>query len=109
MEIEKDIDKLKENGGVLNWSVSEGEAASYRYFFRRTDNNYWTNTFEYDYTMIQETMVMDPYVFYINHTKDSFATLNNPALEEGVEYVFVVLAVADDETCSEADHWIFTY
>lgn len=109
VEIEKDIDKLKENGGVLNWSVSEGEAASYRYFYRRTDNNYWTNTFEYDYTMIQEKMVMDPYVFYINHTKDNFATLNNPALEEGVEYVFVVLAVADDETCSEADHWIFTY
>ena len=109
VEIDKDIDKLKENGGVLNWSVSEGEAASYRYFYRRTDNNYWTNTFDHDYTMIQEKMVMDPYVFYINHTKDSFATLNNPALEEGVEYVFVVLAVAADETCSVADHWIFTY
>lgn len=109
VEIDKDIDKLKENGGVLNWSVSEGEAASYRYFYRRTDNNYWTNTFEYDYTMVQEKMVLDPGVFYITKTNDNFATLSNPALEEGVEYVFVVLAVAADGTCSEADHWIFTY
>lgn len=109
VEIDKDVDKLKENGGVLNWSVSEGEAASYRYFYRRTDNNYWTDTFEYDYTMVQEKMVMEPGVFYINKTNDSFATLNNPALEEGVEYVFVVLAVAADGSCSEADHWIFTY
>lgn len=109
VEIEKDIDKLKENNGVLNWTVSGGEAAGYRYFFRRTDNNYWTNTFQYDYTMIQEKMVMSPGVFYINKTNDSFATLKEPSLEEGVEYVFVVLAVAADQSCSEADHWIFTY
>lgn len=109
VEIDKDIEKLKENGGVLNWSVSGGEAKSYRYFYRRADNNYWTNTFDYDYTMIQEKMVLDPGVFYIKQTTDSFATLNNPALEEGVEYVFVVLAVAADGSCSEADHWIFTY
>lgn len=109
VEIDKDLDKLKENGGVVNWSVSGGEAASYRYFYKKTDNVYWTSTFDYDYTMVQEKMVMDPGLFYIEKTKDNSATLKDPALEEGVEYVFVVLAVAADGTCSEADHWIFTY
>lgn len=109
VEIDKDIDKLKENNGVLNWTVTGGEAASYRYFYRTTESSYWTNTFEQDYTMIQEKMVLSPGMFYINNTKDNFATLSEPALEEGVEYVFVVLAVGADESCSLADHWIFTY
>lgn len=109
IEIEKDLDKLKENGGVLNWSVSGGEAASYKYFYRKTDNNYWTSTFGSDYSLVEAKMVLDPGLWYFKNTTDSFAKLDNPALSEGQEYVFVVLAVAEDGSSSRADHWIFTY
>lgn len=109
IEIEKDLDKLKENGGVLNWSVSGGEAASYKYFYRKTDNSYWTSTFGSDYSLVEAKMVLDPDLWYFKNTADSFAKLDNPALAEGQEYVFVVLAVAEDGSSSRADHWIFTY
>lgn len=117
VEIEKDIDKLKENGGILNWNVTGGEASSYRYFFKETENVYWTDTYERDYTMIQETMITSPGLFYFSSTNNNNAQLSE--LKEGTEYVFVVLAVEDNENwdskamgydfCSEADFWIFTY
>lgn len=109
VEIEKDIKKLKENGGILNWSVSNGEAASYRYFYKKTDNIYWFDTFAKDYELVEAKMVFDPGLWYFNNTTDSSMKLDNPALAEGQEYVFVILAVADDGSCSRADYWTFTY
>ena len=109
IEIDKDIEKLKENGGVLSWSVSGGEAASYKYFYRKTDNNYWTSTFGSDYSLVEAKMVLDPGLWYFKNTTETSAKLDNPALAEGQEYVFVILAVAEDGSSSRADHWIFTY
>ena len=93
-------------GGILAWNVTGGDAVKYRYYLERTDLNSWVDTCGEDYTYVQEQMYLQP-AFYRYHTTTE--TSIPVELESGIEYVFIVVAVDENDNISLADHWIFTY
>jgi hypothetical protein len=55
----------------------------------------------------QETMYLNPGMYYINSTTEASATVSG--LTSGTEYVIVVVAVDSEGNTSVADSWTFTY
>lgn len=114
VEIDKDIEKLR-NSSVVCWSANGGNADGYRYIFRETSGNLWTSTLGQSVTTAQETMFMNPGLYYIEKTTESSVTLSG--LAKGTEYILIVTAVQDSgkgladpsSKGSIADSWIFTY
>lgn len=104
--IEKDIDKVR-NSSVITWTASEGAPAEYRYIFKGTDSYLWNNTLEGSVLTAQERMYLDSGLYYINHTSEPEAIVND--LTSGQEYIIVVVAADADGNVSEADSWTFTY
>lgn len=106
VKIDKDINKVKENGGVINWSVSGGEAVKYRYYLESTSLNSWINTCKEDYTYVQEQLYLQPGYYRYHTTTETSVSLGK---ESSTEYIFIVVAVDDKDNISYADHWFFTY
>ncbi|MBQ8811495.1 MAG: hypothetical protein IJZ70_04210 [Bacteroidales bacterium] len=106
VSIQEDLDYLK-SSQKIKWDTGGGTPAEYRYIFKETDSYLWTNTLEGSVLTAQEKMVLEPTIYYINHTTDS--SINVSGLTEGDEYILVVLAVDKDGSCSVADSWTFTY
>ena len=114
VEIDKDQEILR-NTSSISWNVRGNNADGYRYIFRPTSGNLWQETLEQSVTTAQETMFMDPGLYYIEKTKDNSVTLSG--LVKGTEYILIVTAVQDSgkgladpsSKGSVADSWIFTY
>lgn len=106
VEINQDHDALKSDQ-TLRWSVSGGgDVAEYRYIFTETDRHLWTGTLESSVKKAGETMYLDPGIYYISKTTDTYAKVS---MENGKEYMFVILAVDTDGRPSPVSHWKFVY
>lgn len=106
VEIDQNPDALKSDQ-TLRWSVSGGgDVAEYRYIFTETDRHLWTGTLESSVKKAGETMYLDPGIYYISKTTDTYA---NVSMENGKEYMFVILAVDTDGRPSPVSHWKFVY
>lgn len=106
VSINKDIDKVRESS-IISWTIAEGEVSEYRYIFRETDSYLWQNTLQESVLSAQETMYLNPGLYYINHTTTPEATMSN--LVSGQEYIIIVVAAEEDGNISVADSWTFTY
>ena len=106
VSINKDIAALRSSSSI-NWSVSNGEAVQYRYLFRETGSHLWQNVLDTSAEVAQETMYLNPGMYYINSTTEASATVSG--LTSGTEYVIVVVAVDSEGNTSVADSWTFTY
>ena len=105
VNINENIEKL--GSSTVEWSVSGGNASSYRYIIRETDSHLWTNVLAEDITIAQEKMFLEPNLYYINHTAEASAKLSN--MVSGKEYILIVVAVDENGASSVADSWKFTY
>lgn len=104
--IDKDIDKVRETSAI-NWTVSGGAPAEYRYIIKETSSYLWSNTLEGSVLTAQEKMYLDPGLYYIGHTNDSKVDLKD--MITGEEYIVVAVAADADGNISVADSWTFTY
>lgn len=105
VNINENMEKL--HTSTIEWSVSGGNASSYRYIIVETDRHLWTNVLESDITIAQEKMFLEPNLYYITHTTSASAKLTN--MVSGKEYILIVAAVDEKGVSSVADSWIFTY
>lgn len=96
-----------EDSGSISWEVSGGDAAQYRYICRETDSYLWKNTLGASVLKAQETMFLDPGLYYINSVNTPSASLD--AAVSGEEYIIIVTAVDEDGNISVADSWTFEY
>ena len=104
--IDQDHDSLKSDQ-TLRWSVSEGDdVVEYRYIFTETDRHLWTGTLGASVKKAGETMFLDPGLYYISRTTDTSAKVS---MENGKEYIFVILAVDTAGNPSAASYWKFIY
>lgn len=109
VEIDKDINKVNETGQVT-WNVSNGEAVEYIYYLEDASKWNWTNTHMEDYTYVQEQIFLLKKKGQSNYKYHSTTAESvNIGKASGIEWILVVLAVAEDGSCSMADHWLFTY
>ena len=105
VSIVQDIEALRKDQ-TIRWSTENGQATGYRYIMTATDRHLWTGTLESSVKKAEETMVLDPGLYYITKTDSTEARLE---MENGKEYIFVILAVDSAGGCSTASHWRFTY
>ena len=106
LEINQDHNALKSDQ-TLRWSVSGGgDVAEYRYIFTESDRHLWTGTLESSVKKAGETMYLDPGIYYISKTTDTSVKVS---MENGKEYMFVILAVDTDGRPSPVSHWKFVY
>lgn len=105
VNIDKNMEKL--HTSTIEWSVSGGNASSYRYIIIETDRHLWVNVLERDTTIAQEKMFLEPNLYYITHTTEAAAKLAN--MVSGKEYILIVVAVDESGSSSVADSWTFTY
>lgn len=105
VSIVQDMDALRKEH-TIRWSTENGQATGYRYIMTATDRHLWTGTLESSVKKAEETMVLDPGLYYITKTDSTEARLE---MENGKEYIFVILAVDSAGGCSTASHWRFTY
>lgn len=105
VSIVQDIEALRKDQ-TIRWSTENGSATGYRYIMTATDRHLWTGTLESSVKKAEETMVLDPGLYYITKTDSTEARLE---MENGKEYIFVILAVDSAGGCSTASHWRFTY
>ena len=105
VEIDRNLNALKSDQ-TLRWSVSGGDVAEYRYIFTETERHLWTGTLESSVKKAGETMYLDPGLYYITKTTDPYAEVS---MENGKEYIFVLLAVDTDGRPSAVSHWKFIY
>ena len=103
--IEKDLEALR-NDQTIRWNITGGSAAEYRYIITPTDKYLWTGTLESSVKKSAETLFLDPGLYYITRTTDASAKVS---MENGKEYVFVILAVDETGSSSAAANWFFTY
>lgn len=103
--IEKDVEALR-NDQTIRWSIVGGSAVEYRYIITPTDRHLWTGTLEASVKKASETLFLDPGLYYISRTSDTSAKVS---MENGKEYVFVILAVDETGSSSTAADWFFTY
>ncbi|MBQ2874069.1 MAG: hypothetical protein IJE85_02110, partial [Bacteroidales bacterium] len=96
-----------EDPGLISWEVSGGDASQYRYICRETDSYLWKNTLGASVLKAQETMFLDPGLYYINSVNTPSASLD--AAVSGEEYIIIVTAVDEDGNISVADSWTFEY
>lgn len=105
VNIVQDIDALREDQ-TIRWSTENGSAAGYRYIMTDTSRYLWTGTLNSSVKKAEENLVLDPGLYYITKTTSTEARLE---IENGKEYIFVILAVDSAGNCSVASHWKFTY
>lgn len=103
--IEEDLDRLR-NDNTIRWNISEGNVSEYRYIFTATDRHLWTGTLKSSVKKAGETMFLEPGLYYISKTTDNSLQVS---MENGKEYVIVILAVDESDGCSAIGHWKFTY
>mgnify|MGYP003294208376 FL=1 len=78
----------------------------YRYIFTATDRHLWTGTLESSVKRAGETLFLNSGYYYISTTTETSAKVS---MENGKEYMFVILAVDNAGNCSAASHWKFIY
>ena len=105
VSIVQDIEALRKDQ-TIRWSTENGPATGYQYIMTATDRHLWTGTLESSVKKAEETMVLDPGLYYITKTDSTEARLE---MENGKEYIFVILAVDNAGNCSTASHWKFIY
>lgn len=105
VSIAEDMETLH-NEQKISWETTGGTPVEYRYIFTSTDRHLWTGTLEASVRKAGETMYLNPGLYYISKTTDSSAYVT---MENGKEYIFILLAVDSDGNCSVTDHWKFTY
>lgn len=103
--IAEDMETLR-NEQKISWETTGGTAVEYRYIFTATDRHLWTGTLESSVRKAGETMYLNPGLYYISKTTDTSALVT---MENGKEYIFVILAVDNAGNCSTASHWKFIY
>lgn len=103
--IDEDINSLRSDN-TIRWSASEGSAVEYRYIFTETDRHLWTGTLGASVKKAGETMFLNPGLYYISRTTDTSAKVS---MENGKEYIFVILAVDTAGNPSAASYWKFIY
>ena len=105
ISIDMDLESLK-NDQTIRWNITGGTAKEYRYIFTATERYLWTGTLEASVKKAAETLFLDPGLYYITRTTESAAQVS---MENGKEYVFVILAVDESGSSSTASEWFFTY
>lgn len=105
VDIIEDIAALKESSSI-SWNVSGDTVSGYRYIFRETNSYLWQNTLGASVLKAQETMFLDPGLYYINTVSTPSVKL---ATDPGKEYIIIVTAVDEDGNISVADSWTFEY
>lgn len=105
VSIDESLSALKEDQ-TIRWTASADDVTEYRYIFTSTDRHLWTGTLGESVKKAGETMVLNPGLYYISKTGSTEARLE---MENGKEYIFVILAVDSAGGCSTASHWRFTY
>ncbi|MBR5298853.1 MAG: hypothetical protein IKU36_01245 [Bacteroidales bacterium] len=104
--IDQDITSLRADQ-TIRWSMTGGnDVEEYLYIFTDTDRHLWTGTLESSVRKAGETMFLNPGLYYITRTKENSAKVS---MENGKEYMFVILAVDKAGNCSTASSWKFTY
>lgn len=101
----EDLNSLR-NDKTIRWNISEGNVSEYRYIFTETDRYLWTGTLNSSVRKAGETMFIQPNLYYISKTTDNFVQVS---MENGKEYIIVILAVDEVGGCSAIGHWRFTY
>lgn len=105
VSIDEDLSALKEDQ-TIRWAASADDVTEYRYIFTSTDRYLWTSTLSESVKKAGETMFLNPGLYYITKTDSTEARLE---MENGKEYIFVILAVDNAGNCSAASHWKFIY
>lgn len=100
------INKSRSSLPSVNWSVSGGTAKEYVYILTESDSYLWTNKMESSVRTAQETIFLNPLLYYMTKTTSNSVELS---LVKGNEYVFVLVAMDAEGKGSIADSWIFTY
>lgn len=104
--IDKDLEKLRETS-TIEWTSKGGNALKYRYIFKETDSHLWSSVLEGSLMKAQETMFLDPGLYYITTVTQGSAIFSD--LEPGTEYILIVVAVDQEGYSSVADSWKFIY
>lgn len=94
------------NTSSIEWSVSNGKAAQYKYILTPTSDYLWTDILESSVLYAQENMYLSP-IYYVNTTSGTSASLSG--MDAGQEYIIIVAAVDSKGGMSVADSWIFNY
>ena len=105
ISIDTDIERLR-NDQTIRWSIDDSNVKEYRYIFTDTDRHLWTGTLESSVKRAGETLFLNSGYYYISTTTETSAKVS---MENGKEYIFVILAVDNAGNCSAASHWKFTY
>ena len=106
VSIDKDIEAAR-NTETLTWSTTGGEVVGYRYFLQSTSSYRWINTFLTDVSYVQETLYLDPGLYYLN--SGTTPSASTKGFTKGTEYILVVCAADAEGNISKADSWTFTY
>lgn len=105
VHISEDLDALKDDQ-TIRWDTTGGEASEYRYIFTTTGSYLWTSVLDSSAKRAGEKMFLEPGLYYITRTTETSAQVS---MENGKEYIFVILAVDDAGNCSASSWWKFTY
>ena len=75
--------------------------------FALGDSHLWSSVLEGSLLKAQETMFLDPGLYYITTVTQGSAIFSG--LEPGTEYILIVVAVDQEGFSSVADSWKFIY
>ena len=104
--INKNQDAVSSTSSV-EWSVSNGKAAKYRYILTATNDYLWTDVLESSVIYAQENMYLSPGLYYMSSTSETSVSLSG--LDKGQEYIIIVAAIDSKGEMSVTDSWIFNY
>ncbi len=96
--------QISDNSAKISWSVEGGKAKNYLYFIGRTDYTTWNTTLGASVEMAQGYMSLHPEEF-VTVTSSS---VNLTDLKSGAEYIFLVMALDDEDYYSQAAAFTFS-